>query len=273
MKPSMKPLSVFLDELTNHELEAFLATDHTVIIPVGATEQHGPHSPLGTDVFIPREVARRICLRQGNALVAPSIPYALSYPHRGFVGEFSLRIETFMAMIQDLCISFAKSGFRRIVFLNGHYDNTLAIAYACAQASHQMPAEARAFPVNHYDALTPDQMREFGMHAGHGEVSMILAINPDLVDLEKLNVEHPPFPETKTKSAAVHTAFFFSNPGSVFQITQSGTWGDATRANAEDGELYLERAVSTVIDLLSDIEQTFAHAPVRARSDGGRVPS
>jgi creatinine amidohydrolase len=269
----MKPPTVFLDELTNPELELFLATHHTVIVPVGATEQHGPHSPMGTDVFIPREIARRICLRQGNALVAPSLPYALSYPHRGFTGEFSLRIETFMAVIRDLCVSFAKSGFKRIIFLNGHYDNTLAIAYGCAQASHEMPGDARAFPVNHYDALTPEELRAFGMHAGHGEVSMILAIDPKLVDLSKLNVEHPPFPETVTKSPAVHTAFFFANPGSVYEITKSGTWGDATTATAEDGEACLERGVRTVIDLLDDIERTFAKLPVRQWQNSGKIPS
>jgi len=268
----MKPPTVFLDELTNPELEGFLAKHHTVFIPVGATEQHGPHSPLGTDVFLPREIARRICVRTGNALVAPSLPYTLSYPHRGFAGEFSLRIETFMALIRDLAISFAKSGFKRIVFLNGHYDNTLAIAYGCAQASHEMPEDARAFPINHYDALTPDEMKHFGMHAGHGEVSMVLAINPNLVDLSKLNIEHPPFPETKTKSGAVHTAFFFANPGSVYQITRSGTWGDATTATAVEGEILLERGANSVIDLLDDIEQTFAQLPVRPRSET-KIPS
>jgi len=263
----MKPPTVFLDELTNPELEEFLAKHHTVFIPVGATEQHGPHSPLGTDVFLPREIARRICIRLGNALVAPSLPYTLSYPHRGFAGEFSLRIETFMAVIRDLCISFAKSGFKRIVFLNGHYDNTLAIAYGCAQASDRMPEDARAFPINHYDALTPDEMKHFGMHAGHGEVSMVLAINSNLVDLSKLNIEHPPFPETKTKSGAVHTAFFFANPGSVYQITRSGPWGDATTATAADGEILLERGANSVIDLLDDIERTFEQLPVRPRSE------
>ncbi len=64
----------------------------------------------------------------GNALVAPAVPYTLSYPHRGFAGEFSLKIETFMAVIRDLAVSFAKSGFKRVIFLNGHYDNTYALS-------------------------------------------------------------------------------------------------------------------------------------------------
>lgn len=263
----MKPKTVFLDELTNPELEQFISAHDAplVLVPVGATEQHGPHAPLGTDVFLPREIARRVAVELGHAVVAPAVPYALSYPHRGFAGEFSLGIETFMAVIRDLAISFAKSGFKRVVFLNGHYDNTYALAYACAQASESLPEDARAYPVNHWDGLAPKELQQFGMHAGIGETSMVLAINPDLVDTDKLNVEHPGFPATKTNSPSVHTAFFFCNPGSVYQITESGTWGDATGSTAEKGEQFLGSGTRAVIDLLGDIEKTFAELPIRPR--------
>jgi len=239
-----------------------------VYIPVGATEQHGPHSAIGTDVFIPQEIARRVCLRQGDALVAPALPYTLSYPHRGFTSEFSLGIETFMAVVRDLAVSFARAGFKRIVFLNGHYDNTYALAYACAQAAPQMPAEAKAFPFNYWDGFTPEQAAAVSnhgreMHAGAGEVSMLLAINPALVDMTRANTEHPPFPETITKSPALHTAFFFSSPGSVYRMTRSGTWGDATQATPEKGEAFLEAGVQSVINLMHDIEKTFRELPLR----------
>jgi creatinine amidohydrolase len=273
-----KPPTVFLDELTNPELEAVLARPATVIIPVGATEQHGPHSPLGTDVFLPREIARRVALRLDNAVVAPALPYALSYPHRGFAGEFSLRIETFLAVIRDLAVSFAKSGFRRVLFLNGHYDNTYALAYACAQAADLLPPGAKAFSFNHWDGLTPEELQAFGMHAGHGEASMVLAINPAWVDRSKLNVEHPAFPATKTKSPALHTAFFFAQPGSVHRLTRSGTWGDATRASAEEGERFLEWGTRSVLELLDDLEATFAAFPDRPTAPplvpgADRIPS
>ena len=267
----MKPKSVFLAEITNRELELFLKQHHTVYIPVGATEQHGPHSPVSTDVLIPQEIARRVAEKQGNALVAPALPYTLSYPHRGFACEFSLSIETFMATIKDLALSFAKAGFKRIVFLNGHYDNTYAIAYACAQAAEQMPEGAKAFPFNYWDGVPAEQWGEVvesgkGLHAGEGEVSMILAIRPDLIDREFLNTEFPNFPETKTKSPALHTAFFFSSPGSVYEMTKSGTWGDATKATAEKGAKFLEWGVASVINLMADIEKTFRELPIRGSS-------
>src|SRR5437899_12420961 len=109
----MKPPTVFLGEMTNPEVEAFLKTGHTVIIPTGSTEQHGPHGPLLTDVLIPQEVARRVAPAVG-AVVAPPINYALSYPHVGFTGVVQVRIPTFMVLVEDLCVALAAVGFRRI---------------------------------------------------------------------------------------------------------------------------------------------------------------
>lgn len=262
----MKPPTVFLGEMTNPELEAFLAEHQTVIVPVGSTEQHGPHGPLLTDVLVPTEVARRIAARVG-AVVAPSINYGLSYPHVGFTGVAHLRIPTFMALIEDVCASLAAMGFRRIVFLNGHYDNTYAIAYACANVRDRLPAEVTAFPINFWDGMTADEAGEFfgpatGLHAYRGETSAVMAINPDLVDLDAANAEMPPFPEV-TSPAAVHTAFFFAAPGSVHRATHSGTWGDSREASAEFGERYLSVVTEATVRLLDDIERTFAAMPPR----------
>jgi creatinine amidohydrolase len=263
---AMKPPTVFLGEMTDPEVAAFLRDHQTVIVPTGSTEQHGPHAPLLTDALIPVEVARRLAPSVG-AVVAPTINYSLSYPHAGFTGVVHLRIPTFMALIEDLCASLAAVGFRRIVFLNGHYDNTYAIAYACATAAERMPAGTRAFPVNYWDGMTPAEAAEFfdpsnGLHANRGETSAVLAIRPDLVDMDRANVEFPPFPDV-TNPAPVHTAFFFSAPGSVHRATTSGTWGDARESSVAFGERYLEVVVSATIRLLDDIDRTFDAMPAR----------
>jgi creatinine amidohydrolase len=264
----MKRETVFLGEMTNPEVEAFLEKHHTIIIPTGATEQHGPHAPLLTDVLIPQEIARRAAPRIG-ALVAPPINYALSYPHVGFKGLVHIRIPTFMSMIEDLCVAFANSGFRRIIFLNGHYDNTYAIAYACANAAEKLSKEVKAFPINYWDALTPEEVAEFstlktGLHANLAETSAILAINPNLVDMERANAEFPPFPEfTVTNTGPVHTAFFFTSPGSVYWATKSGTWGDARKSTPEIGERYIEAGVRSTLLVLDNIERTFTAMPPR----------
>jgi creatinine amidohydrolase len=264
----MKPATVFLAEMTNVEVEQFLQQHHSVIIPTGAIEQHGPHSPLATDVLIPQEIARRAAPTLG-AVVAPPISYALSYPHVGFKGLVHIRIPTFMSLVEDLCVAFAKVGFKRIIFLNGHYDNTYAIAYACANAADKLPRDVKAFPINYWDGMPPEVMAEYaslakGMHANAAETSAVLAINPDLVDLEKTNSEFPPFPEYTIKNTgAVHTAFFFTSPGSVYWATKSGTWGDATQANPEMGERYLQAGVDSTLAVLENIERTFQAMPPR----------
>jgi creatinine amidohydrolase len=262
----MKPATVFLGEMTNPEVEAFLRDHQTVIVPVGSIEQHGPHGPLLTDVLIPQEVARRIAPRVG-ALVAPPISYALSYPHVGFTGVVHVGIPTFMALIEDVCVSLAEVGFTRIVFLNGHYDNTYALAYACATAATRMPEGVRAFPINYWDGMSADESAEFfgpstGLHANRGETSAVIAINPHLVDMDSANAEMPPFPPV-TSQAAVHTAFFFSSPGSVYRATRSGTWGDAREASAEFGKRYLDVVTTATARLLDDIERTFEAMPPR----------
>lgn len=262
----MKPPTVFLGEMTNPEVEAFLGEHQTVIVPTGSTEQHGPHGPLLTDVFVPQEVARRVASEVG-AVVAPPINYGLSYPHVGFTGVAHLRIPTFMALVEDVAVSLATMGFRQIVFLNGHYDNTYAIAYACANAADRLPDGVHAFPVNYWDGMTPDEAAEFfgpstGLHANRSETSAVMAINPAFVDVGRLNAEMPPFPEVSS-TAAVHTAFFFSAPGSVYRATQSGTWGDARESTPEYGERYLQVVTAATIRLIDDIGRTFAAMPGR----------
>jgi creatinine amidohydrolase len=263
----MKRPTVFLGEMTNPEVEAFLKTGHTVIVPTGATEQHGPHAPLLTDVLIPQEIARRVA-PEIRAVVAPPINYALSYPHVGFTGLVHIRIPTFMALIEDLCVAFSDVGFKRIVFLNGHYDNTYAIAYGCAMAADRLAKDVKAFPINYWDGLSAAEAAEFsglknGLHANAAETSAILAIDPNLVDLERANAEFPPFPEFTVNTTPVHTAFFFTSPGSVYRATKSGTWGDARKASAEIGERYIRIGVRSTLEVLKNIENTFAAMPPR----------
>jgi creatinine amidohydrolase len=263
-----KPPTVFLGEMTDPEVRAALERTTTILIPTGSTEQHGPHGPLLTDALVPTEVARRVAERTG-VVVGPPINYALSYPHVGFTGVIHLRIQTFMDLIEDLAAGFATMGFRRIVFLNGHYDNTYAIAYACAAAASagRLPDGVSAFPVNYWDGMTPEEAGEFfgptaGLHANRAETSAVMAIDEHFVDLDAANAELPPFPEV-TNAPAVHTAFFFSAPGSVHRATHSGTWGDARESSAAYGERYLEVVTAATIRVLDDIERTFAAMPPR----------
>ena len=265
----MKPPTVFLGEMTNPEVEAFLKTGHTVIVPTGATEQHGPAwasadrraHPAGGGA--PRRAA-------ASARWSPRRSTTrLSYPHVGFTGLVHIRIPTFMALIEDLCASFAASGFRRIIFLNGHYDNTYAIAYGCANAWERMPKGVKAFPINYWDGLTAEEVAEFsglknGLHANAAETSAVLAINPALVDMERANAEFPPFPEfTVNTGAGAHRV--------LLHLTGLGVSGDEIRARGatragrrpKSASGICKPGVRSTLAVLENIEKTFAAMPPR----------
>jgi creatinine amidohydrolase len=106
-------------------------------------------------------------------------------------------------------------------------------------------------------------MLKTGLHANEAETSAVLAINPNLVDMEHANAEMPNFPAFKVNPGAVHAAFFFSQPGSVHRATQSGTWGDARQSTAEKGERFLEAGARSTIACLENIEEAFANMPPR----------
>src|SRR5207247_6496555 len=105
--------SVFMAELSNRHVEEYLQQNDLVLVPVGSTEQHGPHSPLSTDVLIPQEVCRRVALAR-DGLVAPPINYGISDAHVGFKGLAYLTVRTFMSVVEDVCYSLAESRFRKI---------------------------------------------------------------------------------------------------------------------------------------------------------------
>ena len=263
----MKPPTVFLGEMTDPEVEAFLRDHRTVIVPTGSTEQHGPHGPLLTDVFVPVEVARRVAPRTG-ALVAPSLNYGLSYPHAGFTGVVHLRIATFMALIEDC----RASGWRRWASA-GSCSSTATTTTPTRSptpaptAAERLPAGARAFPVNYWDGMTADEAGEYfgptaGLHANRARR------RPSWPSIPASSTSTGPTPScrrspTVTNPAPVHTAFFFSTPGSVHRATHSGTWGDARESSAEYGERYLQVVTEATVRMLDDIERTFEAMPAR----------
>ena len=272
----MKPPTVFLGEMTNREVEAFVADHTTVIVPIGSTEQHGPHGPLLTDrssrprsraASRPGRCGRRAVDQLRAVLPARRVHRRRLPAHPDVHGARRGR----GGRPRD-------DGFRRIVFLNGHYDNTLAIAYACANAADRLPDGTHAFPINYWDGLTADEAAEYfgptaGLHANRAETSAVMAIDEGLVDLEHANAEMPPFPEVASP-AGVHTAFFFSSPGSVYRATHSGTWGDARESSVEYGKGYLDVVEAATLRMLRDVEKTFAAMPTATeRRSTGTKPS
>ncbi len=259
--------SVFMSELTMTEVDEYLRDGDLVLVPTGSTEQHGPHSPLSTDVIIPTEVCRRVAERL-HALVAPPLNYGISAGHRGFKALAYVSVPTFMAVIEDLTFSLGEVGFRRIVFINGHYTNYFPVNMACMNVSARLPLGTHAWGVSYWETLPPEQLEEYlsmktGLHANIGETSAVMAVRPELVDLTHAVAEWPDFPEFHSPAFPAVLAYFETNPGSVWRALRSGVWGDPRESTAELGKKFYSWIEDGVVRHIQDVDETYRRLNVR----------
>ena len=262
--------TVFLDELTNEEVTEWIETGELLLVPVGSTEQHGPHGPLGTDVIIPREVCRRVAEKKG-ALVAPPVSYGLGAGHVGFKGLAYLSVRTFISVIEDLITSFAESGFRRIVFVNGHYTNYPAINLACFNVSTKLPEGARAWAMSYWDTLPANEAEAYlslktGLHANIGETSAVMAVRPELVKLDRATEGWPNLPDFKGPPMPTIFAYFETSAGSTYRALPHGIWGDPRGSSAELGETFYRQITQAVCNVIDDVESAFAQMDIQQPS-------
>jgi creatinine amidohydrolase len=270
MEERMPRQSVFMSELTMTDVDEYLRESDLVLVPTGSTEQHGPHSPLSTDVIIPTEVCRRVAERLG-ALVAPPVNYGISAGHRGFKALAYLSVPTFMAVIEDLAFSLGEVGFRRIVFINGHYTNYFPVNMACMNVSTRLPEGTHAWGVSYWETLPPEQLEEYlsmktGLHANIGETSAVMAVRPELVDLTHAVAEWPDFPEFHSPAFPAVLAYFETNPGSVWRASRSGVWGDPRKSTAGLGKKFYRWIEDGVVRHIQDVEETYRRLNVRGSS-------
>lgn len=245
------PMSVLeLDRMTWPEIRAELdAGRDTVVVAFGATEQHGPHLPLGTDAMIGDELSRRVAERLG-AFLAPTVRVGCSRHHLAFAGTLSVEDETFHRLVADIVRSLAGGGFRRIVLLPTHGGNFAPLGAALERLG--------AIDGVRIDALTDVSalleialigerehgvaLSEGGLHAGEWETSLILAIAPELVRMPQAEPGYTGDP------AAALGAIFDSG---VDTIAPNGVIGDPARATAEHGDRYWAAAVDLVLERLN----------------------
>ena len=174
-------------ELNREQLRA-LAPSALVVVPIGATEQHGPHLATGMDYFTVESVAReaaRIAGEQIDIVVAPALPFGSSHHHLVFGGTISLSTETYRCALYEIVESLATSGFRRIFLLNGHGGNHELAQLAVRDIVLHQPVQAAAgsywnMAWNDLAAAGAATARLPG-HAGDFETSVLLSMRPDLV--------------------------------------------------------------------------------------------
>ena len=248
-----------LAQLTIVEVAEQLERSPRVLVPVGSTEQHGSHAPLGTDAILATAVCDRVAPRV-DALVAPAIPFGVSPEHEGFPGLVTLSPRTMSSLVHDVCVSLARGGFRKIALVNGHYTNVVALHAAVMEASDDLPDGTALYWLSYWDALPQEQRDaylgdEAGLHANIGETSAVMAVDESLVHLERARPEYPQFERPLGNAAVV--AYFFSSRGALRRVLPGGVWGDPRDSTAERGREYFAQIEDAVVQAIHDAEDLF----------------
>ncbi|HEY9217135.1 MAG TPA: creatininase family protein [Phenylobacterium sp.] len=173
------------------EIEAYLKTSRTVVVPIGSNEQHGPTGLLGTDWLCPEIIAHH-AQKKSELLIAPTFNIGMAQHHLGFPGTISLRPTTFIAAIGDWCRSLAAHGFTKIYFLNGHGGNvaTMEAAFSELYAEASFAGRPRGFALklkNWWElrGVMGLAQRQFptghGSHATPSEIAVTQWAYPDAI--------------------------------------------------------------------------------------------
>ena len=239
--------------LKAHELRDLANRNAVVILPVAAIEQHGPHLPVMTDTRIGGEVARRAAEKAFDrrpTVVAPVVWSGLSEHHMAFGGTLTLDHETFFAVLRCLIASVVRHGFTDVLISNSHGGNILAMQAAADRFATELGATivATTYATEGLAAIAPLLEDQGGvMHACEAETSMMLVLEPDLVDA------------TDLAALATERDGGFLGAGATsyrwrpFQhMTANGVSGNPTRAGTEKGERLLEAASEALAALIAD---------------------
>jgi creatinine amidohydrolase len=230
------------------------------LLPVGSTEAHGPHLPLATDVIISEEMARRAASKlqkQGiNALVLPAISYSVTDFGSDFPGTVSIRKETAIALIRDICVSVYAQGARLVVIANSHLEpaHVESINEAVKLVQHEI-GKSVVFPDKRRrrwaEKLT-EEFRRGDCHAGSYETSLVMAARPELVREQiRQKLERVPISISQQIKNGVRS---FKEAGGT-----DAYFGDPQSASREEGEQsydalakMLETEVIEALDRITD---------------------
>jgi creatinine amidohydrolase len=262
-------------DLTRWEIAAARDAGALVVIPIGATEQHSDHLPTGTDNL----TSGRISLLAAQAcahpvLVAPTISVAFSPHHASWPGTLTLRLETLLAVIEDITASIARAGFTRQLLVNGHGGNRGPLI----SMTSQLVTSGREVSWVHYSASTPAELRDMltgrksgGTHAGERETALVMALEKD--DPEKLAFYRARAANLEPR--AVSTYWRSENPNAI--AAGGGFWpsiykGDDIGYSGDPGSASLETGEAMVAAFTEKLAAYFAaYATAELRS--GTTPA
>jgi creatinine amidohydrolase len=248
----------FFPNLTSRQIAQLPEKDNTIIVlPIASIEQHGPHLPVYTDSIITQEVlSRSLQLLPENFPIfyLPPLSYGKSNEHIHYPGTITLTAETLMRVLMEIGESIARSGFKRLVILNGHGGNTEIIDFMIRDIRQKTGLLAFALHVFLRVAPPTEGLSNtelvYGIHAGDIETSVLLSCAPNLVHMDQapdgiperlLHQGTPPF------MGALNFAWLIDD------IAPEGVLGNPNTAEAARGEFYLNNAAIQVAEAFKQV--------------------
>lgn len=195
-----------------------MAAKTVLAVPFGSTEQHGPHLPLGTDTTVAVALCRRLAAMRDDVAVAPALPYGSSGEHAGFVGTLSIGADALEHVVVELVRS--ADAFAGVVLVSGHGGNAVPLRRAAAR----LRSEGRR--VVAWGPSVPGG----DAHAGRTETSLLLALAPDQVALDRAEAGN---------TASVEDLMPLMQDEGVAGVSSNGVLGDPAGATADEGDALL----------------------------------
>ena len=248
--------SVFYADLPWPEVEAHIKTGAPIFLPLGATEQHGRHMALNVDVVLPTAIAARAAARVGG-LVLPTVAYGnRSQPKTGggqrFPGTINLTAHTFSLIVRDVICELYRQNVRKIVTVNGHYENISAviegIELALDAIGRERAADLTILRIDHWDMVRPETLDRIfpdgypGIELEHAsviETSMMMALRPELVDLSKALNDGP-----------ARFLPYDRYPKPCDEVPPSGVLSLTEGSSAEKGEWLLADCEAGIVEII-----------------------
>jgi creatinine amidohydrolase len=238
---------ILLEDLTWQDAEKALTLDTIVVIPIGAAaKEHGPHLKLKNDFALAEYFKRRVAAREA-VVVAPTVNYHYYPAFAEYPGSTSLRLETACDLVVDICRSLARFGPKRFYVLN----TGVSTIRALTPAQGQLAAEGIVMRFTNIltigaEAEQAVRQQEGGTHADEIETSMMLYMDPSLVDMSKAAKDYHP----------QGTGGLTRDPRGKGTYSPTGIWGDATLATREKGRRVVEAMVEGMLKEIAALRAT-----------------
>ncbi len=238
------------------EIRALAERNAIVIVPIGATEQHGPHLPTMVDARLVTEVAQRaarIVARSEPIVLLPTIPFGMSEHHMSLSGTITLDYATMYGVIRAVVTSAMRHGFKRIFVLNGHGGNTTALQNMVGELTveFKLPfATGTYWDIAAKSIASLLDRQKALLHACEAETSMVMAMAPELVNPDELSQMHGPYIPGLSAIPTVNEGVYRWRQ--LSSRSPIGVIGDATTASADKGEKLLAAISADVAEALSN---------------------